>query len=44
MQKKYAHFLCASLLSLSATSAFAQTTSDEIAKYREMILEAACGA
>jgi sulfur-oxidizing protein SoxA len=39
MQKKYAHFLCASLLSLSATSAFAQTTSDEIAKYREMIAE-----
>ena len=39
MQKKYAHFLCVSLLSLSAALVSAQTTSDEIAKYREMIAD-----
>ncbi|NQW84091.1 MAG: sulfur oxidation c-type cytochrome SoxA, partial [Alcaligenaceae bacterium] len=39
MQKKYAHFLLAGLLTLSTAPAFSQSASDEIAKYREMIAE-----
>jgi sulfur-oxidizing protein SoxA len=39
MQKKYALFLLAGLLNLGTTSAFSQSTSEEIAKYRVMIAD-----
>jgi len=39
MTKKYASFLLASLLSLGTATVFSQSTSDEIAKYREMIAD-----
>lgn len=39
MQKKYTLFLLAGLLNLGTTSAFSQSTSEEIAKYRVMIAD-----